>query len=183
MAGLYINSLIRNQYRLSPFIDTIELYIFCMRAHPKGLSSLICNLQPSFQFFSSYKKRKDSIYPGQEEKLSDIFLPPLLIDLSVPLPTVSGWFSSCNPVPSFMDQGTPWEKKTQIYSPSLSAYHLPQPLGHRLIHVLALPGHANTSTPGCWNLCTHPSPPPISSWHHVDAVNAAFNFHVPVSIS
>ena len=90
MDGLYINSLIRNQYRLSLFINSLELYIFCMRVHPKGLFILICNLGPSFQFFSSYKKRKDGIYLGQEEKLSDIFLPPLLIDPFIALPTVSG---------------------------------------------------------------------------------------------
>lgn len=70
-------------------------------------------------------------------------------------------------------------RKTNKYiSPAFQPTHLPYPLGHRLMHVLALPNCATTFTPGCWNLCTHPSLPPTLKWHHVDADNAVFNLHM-----
>lgn len=77
----------------------------------------------------------------------------------------------------------PLGKSNLINSTSLSTSRLPHPLGHS-IHMLALPDRANTSTPGCWNLCTHSSPPHPSSWHHVDSGTAVFNLHMrPVHTS
>lgn len=134
-------------------------------------------------------KKKYGIYPGQEEKLSDIFLPPLWFDSFIPLPTVSGWFSFCDPWVSSLffliwNKVPLRKKKEYIYSyiyiereiaPSFQPTTFLIPLGTDLPTYQRC--QTNTFTLGCWDLCTYPSPPPISSWHHVDANNAAFNLH------
>lgn len=161
MDCLYINSLIRNQYRLSLSINAVGLYAFCLRTHPEELSILVCNLRLPFNVSHLVKKRWYLPWSGGKN-CQMYFCHLFWLTLSYLCPHFLGHFlpailESCS---FFYGSRYPLGKNAkQRHSPSLSAYHLPHPLGHRLIHVLDC---ADTFTLGCWNLCRHPSPPPIS---------------------